>query len=260
MGGKQPAEITDYGRAFFEAFPTAYSITYIITIIAAFFLAGALGILLERLVIHRLYRRTLDTLMATWGVSLILQQGVRMMFGAQNVDVNKPAFLGNQFRIPGTLVVLPFTRIFILVVAVLVLVGLFLFLSRSKFGLRIRAVTQNRAMAACMGIPTQQVDALTFGIGSGLAGVCGALITLIGSVGPSTGQNLIVDSCMVVVIGGAGKLIGTLAGATILGFLNTFNESLLNGSLGKATTFAIVILVLQFKPAGLFPQKGRDVE
>jgi urea transport system permease protein len=259
-GGKQPAEITDYGRAFFEAFPAAYSITYIITIIAAFFVAGALGILLEHLVIHRLYRRTLDTLMATWGVSLILQQGVRMMFGAQNVDVNKPVFLGNQFRIPGTLVTLPFTRIFILIVAILVLVSLFLFLSRSKFGLRIRAVTQNRAMAACMGIPTQQVDALTFGIGSGLAGVCGALITLIGSVGPSTGQNLIVDSFMVVVIGGVGKLIGTLAGATILGFLNTFNESLLNGSLGKAATFAIVILVLQFKPAGLFPQKGRDVE
>lgn len=259
-GSYEAGSITDYGRAYFEAFPIAYDISYVITIIAAFIVGGLLGILLERLIIRRLYGRALDTLMATWGVSLILQQSVRMLFGAQNVDVNKPTFLGNQFRIPGTLVVLPYTRIFILVVAILVLIGLFVFLSRSKFGLRIRAVTQNRAMAACVGIPTDQVDALTFGIGSGLAGVCGALITLIGSVGPSTGQNLIVDSFMVVVIGGVGKLIGTLAGASILGFLSTFNESLLNGSLGKALTFAIVILVLQFKPAGLFPQKGRDIE
>ncbi|MDX2272090.1 MAG: urea ABC transporter permease subunit UrtB [Cyanobacteriota bacterium] len=259
-GGKEASQITDFSRAYFEAYPLAYNLTYIITIVGAFVVAGCLGILLERVIVKRLYGRSLDTLMATWGFSLILQQAVRMMFGAQNVDVNKPSFLGNQFRIPGTLVTLPFTRIFILVVAILVLLGLFLFLSRSRFGLRIRAVTQNRAMAACMGIPTQQVDALSFGIGSGLAGICGALITLIGSVGPSTGQNLIVDSFMVVVIGGVGKLIGTLAGATILGFLTTFNESLLNGSLGKALTFAIVILVLQFKPAGLFPQKGRDVE
>lgn len=259
-GGKEASEITDHGRAFFEAFPIAYNFTYIITIIGSFFLAGVLGILLERLVIRKLYGRALDTLMATWGVSLILQQTVRMIFGAQNVDVNKPAMLGSQFRIPGTLVVLPFTRIFILIVAIIVLIGLFQFLTRSKFGLRIRAVTQNRAMADCMGIPTDQVDALTFGIGSGLAGVCGALLTLIGSVGPSTGQNLIVDSFMVVVIGGVGKLIGTLAGSTILGFMTTFNESMLNGSLGKALTFAIVIIVLQFRPAGLFPQKGRNIE
>ncbi len=259
-GGNDPSEITDYSRAFFEAFPLAYNLTYLFSIVAAFGVGILLGILLERIVVGRLYGRALDTLMATWGVSLILQQVVRLMFGAQNVDVNKPAMLGSQFKIPGTFVVLPYTRIFILVFAVLVLVGLFQFLSRSKFGLRIRAVTQNRAMAACMGIPTSQVDALTFGIGTGLAGVCGALLTLIGSVGPSTGQNLIVDSFMVVVIGGVGKLIGTLAGATILGFLNTFNESLLNGSLGKALTFAIVILVLQFRPAGLFPQKGRNVE
>ena len=258
--GADPAGITDYSRAFFEAQPVLYDLAFIATIFGAFLVAGALGILLERLVVSRLYGRALDTLMATWGVSLILQQAVRILFGAQNVDVNKPHFLGSQFRIPGTFIVLPYTRIFILVVAVIVLLALFTFLSRSKFGLRIRAVTQNRAMASCVGIPTVRVDAMTFGIGSGLAGVCGALLTLIGSVGPSTGQNLIVDSFMVVVIGGVGKLIGTLAGATILGFLNTFNESLLNGSLGKAATFATVILVLQFKPAGLFPQKGRNVE
>ena len=258
--GRDPAGITDYSRVFFEAHPVLYDLSFILTIVGAFIFAGILGIILERLVISRLYGRALDTLMATWGVSLILQQTVRILFGAQNVDVNKPHFLGSQFRIPGTFVVLPFTRIFVLVIAVLVLYGLFTFLSRSKFGLRIRAVTQNRAMASCMGIPTVQVDAMTFGIGSGLAGICGALLTLIGSVGPSTGQNLIVDSFMVVVVGGVGKLIGTLAGATILGFLNTFNESLLNGSLGKAATFAIVIIVLQFKPGGLFPQKGRGVD
>ncbi len=258
--GAEPGSITDFSRAYFEAFPLAYNLTYLLTIVLAFVVGGCLGILLERLVVGRLYGRALDTLMATWGVSLILQQVVRILFGAQNVDVNKPSFLGGQFKIPGTFVVLPYTRIFILITAILVLVGLFYFLSQSKFGLRIRAVTQNRSMAACVGIPTKQVDALTFGIGTGLAGVCGALMTLIGSVGPSTGQNLIVDSFMVVVIGGAGKLIGTLAGATILGFLNTFNESLLNGSLGKALTFAIVIFVLQFRPAGLFPQKGRNVE
>lgn len=259
-GGSEASQITDYGRAFFDAYPVLYDLTYLLTIGAAFVVGGLLGVLLERLVVGKLYRRALDTLMATWGVSLILQQVVRVLFGAQNVDVNKPTFLGNQFRIPGTLVALPFTRVFILAVAILVLLGLFMFLSRSKFGLRIRAVTQNRSMAACMGIPTSRVDALTFGLGTGLAGVCGSLLTLIGSVGPSTGQNLIVDSFMVVVIGGVGKLIGTLAGATILGFLNTFNESLLNGSLGKAFTFALVILLLQFRPAGLFPQKGRDIE
>lgn len=258
--GKDPAGITDYSRAFFDAHPVLYDLGFVASIAIAFLVGGLLGIILEQLVIRRLYGRALDTLMATWGVSLILQQAVRIIYGAQNVDVNKPHFLGSQFRIPGTFVVLPYTRIFILVVAIFVLLGLFTFLSRSKFGLRIRAVTQNRAMASCMGIPTPRVDAMTFGLGSGLAGVCGALLTLIGSVGPSTGQNLIVDSFMVVVIGGVGKLIGTLAGAAILGFLNTFNESLLNGSLGKAATFAIVILVLQFKPAGLFPPKGRDVE
>ncbi|MEO1133488.1 MAG: urea ABC transporter permease subunit UrtB [Cyanobacteria bacterium J06639_1] len=258
--GTDPAGITDYSKVFFDAHPVLYDVGFIVSIAGAFVAAGLMGVLLEQLVIRRLYGRALDTLMATWGVSLILQQAVRIIFGAQNVDVNKPHFLGSQLRIPGTFVVLPYTRIFILVVAILVLLGLFTFLSRSKFGLRIRAVTQNREMASCMGIPTPRVDAMTFGLGSGLAGVCGALITLIGSVGPSTGQNLIVDSFMVVVIGGAGKLIGTLAGAGILGFLNTFNESLLNGSLGKAATFAIVIIVLQFKPAGLFPQKGRNVE
>lgn len=259
-GADDASQITDYSRAYFETFPFAYNLTYLFSILGAFVVCGLFGLLLEQVVVGKLYRRALDTLMATWGVSLVLQQAVRILFGAQNVDVNKPSFLGSQFRVPGTFVVLPFTRIFILIVAILVLLGLFFFLSRSKFGLRIRAVTQNRSMAACLGIPTAQVDGLTFGLGTGLAGVCGALLTLIGSVGPSTGQNLIVDSFMVVVIGGAGKLIGTLAGATILGFLNTFNESLLNGSLGKAFTFALVILLLQFKPAGLFPQKGRDIE
>lgn len=260
-GDRAAGEISNFQRAFFEEIPFAHGITFCLTIIAAFFFAGAVGLILERLVVKRLYGRALDTLMATWGVSLILQQAVRVMFGAQNVDVIAPAFLsGKQLKVPGTFVVLPYTRLFILFFAIAVLVALYVFLSRSKFGLRMRAVTQNREMASCVGIPTAQVDALTFALGSGLAGVCGALITLIGSVGPSTGQNLIVDSFMVVVIGGVGKLIGTLAGATMMGFLNTFSETLTNGSLGRALTFAIVILILQFKPGGFFPQKGRNVE
>jgi len=259
-GSRAAGEISNFQRAFYEQVPVAHSITFILTIIAAFFFAALVGIVLEWLVVKRLYGRALDTLMATWGVSLILQQSVRVMFGAQNVDVITPQFLRGQLKIPGTFVVLPFTRLFILFIAIAVLVGLYFFLSRSKFGLRIRAVTQNRAMASCVGIPTHQVDALTFALGSGLAGVCGALLTLIGSVGPSTGQNLIVDSFMVVVIGGVGKLIGTLAGASIMGFLNTFSETFLGGSLGRAMTFAIVIFILQFKPGGFFPQKGRNVE
>lgn len=259
-GTRTAGEISNFQRAYFEQIPLAHGITFCLTIIAAFFLSGLIGLILERLVVRRLYGRALDTLMATWGVSLILQQAVRILFGAQNVDVIAPQFLRSQLKIPGTFVVLPYTRLFILFIAIGVLIGLYLFLSRSKFGLRIRAVTQNRAMASCVGIPTAQVDALTFAIGSGLAGVCGALITLIGSVGPSTGQNLIVDSFMVVVIGGVGKLIGTLAGASMMGFLNTFSESFLGGSLGRALTFAIVILILQFKPGGFFPQKGRNVE
>ncbi len=259
-GGRTAPEISNFQRAYFETFPAMHGFSFVLTIIAAFFVAGVIGFILEKLVVKRLYGRALDTLMATWGVSLILQQVVRILFGAQNVDVIRPRFLDGQLRVPGTFVVLPYTRLFILLIAIIVLVGLYLFLSKTKFGLRIRAVTQNRAMAACVGIPTQQVDAMSFALGSGLAGICGALLTLIGSVGPSTGQNLIVDSFMVVVIGGVGKLIGTLAGASVLGFLNVFNETFLGGSLGRALTFALVIVILQFKPGGLFPQKGRSVE
>jgi urea transport system permease protein len=312
----------------------------------AFLVAGLAGLALERGVIRFLYGRPLETLLATWGVSLILQQFVRSVnwlfvigivvfcllffgglsilrrrldwerirtgamtimfclsaaiataigiiigqtgqkvlirpwFSARNVDVTAPAWLRGGFPVAGFQ--LPYTRLFIIVLTIICLLGTYWFLNRSNWGLRIRAVTQNRSMSACLGIPTNKVDALTFALGSGLAGIAGCAISFLGSVGPNTGQNYIVDTFMVVVVGGVGNLIGTIVAALGIGILNyligtgtlallllpvqalkplvDFFNFFATTSMAKVTIFALIIAFLQVKPAGLFPQKGRTAE
>ncbi|HEY9598875.1 MAG TPA: branched-chain amino acid ABC transporter permease [Cyanophyceae cyanobacterium] len=321
--------------------------TYIIFALPlAFIVAAAMGLLLERGVIRYLYGRPLETLLATWGVSLILQQFVRSVnwvlliglilfcflffgalwilsrrpdfdrirgwvvmvmlplsaaitfafgsvlsqtyklsvtkpwFGAQNVDVTAPKWLRGGLPLGG--IQLPYARLFIIGLTILCVLGIYLFLQRSAWGLRIRSVTQNRSMSACLGIPTQKVDALTFALGSGLAGVAGCAISLLGSVGPNTGQNYIVDTFMVVVVGGVGKLVGSIVAALVIGTVNyiigsgtlallllpveplkplaDFFTFFATTSMAKVMVFALIIVFLQVRPAGIFPQKGRTVD
>ncbi|MEG3919834.1 urea ABC transporter permease subunit UrtB [Microcoleus sp. T3_A4] len=318
--------------------------TYILFAIPLAFLVAALvGLILERGVIRYLYGRPLETLLATWGVSLILQQFVRSVswvmvigiavfcllffgglrvlksrpdfdrirsqiialilplslgiswavsafvgqtyklavtqpwFGAQNVDVTAPQWL--RGGIPLGNFQLPYARIFIIVLTGICLAGIYLFLQKSVWGLRIRSVTQNRSMSACLGIPTEQVDALTFALGSGLAGVAGCAISLIGSVGSNTGQNYIVDTFMVVVVGGVGKIVGSVVAAMAIGTANyligsgtlalmfapikplaDFFTFFATTSMAKVMVFALIMAFLQVKPGGIFPQKGRTVE
>jgi urea transport system permease protein len=225
----------------------------------AFVAAALVGFVLEKLVVRFLYGRPLETLLATWGVSLIFQQLFRNVFGANNVDVVSPNWLDGGIVVM-TGVQLPYKRLFIIALAALAVTGVYLFLSRSSWGLKIRAVTQNRQMSACLGIPTDTVDAYTFALGAGLAGLAGSAISLLGSVGPSTGQLYIVDAFMVVVSGGVAKLLGSLAGGFAIGEFNTLFEFLTTSSMGKVLVFSAVILFLQFMPSGLFPQKGRNVD
>ncbi|MBD2091059.1 urea ABC transporter permease subunit UrtB [Microcoleus sp. FACHB-1515] len=328
----------------FRALGDGWFEAYILAALPMAFLVAALaGIVLERGVIRYLYGRPLETLLATWGVSLILQQFVRSVnwviviglvlfcllffggmwllrrradferirpialaillplslaiagivgnsigqarglavtqpwFGAQNVDVTAPAWL--RGGIPIGAYQLSSVRIFILLLTALCVAGVYFFLQKTPWGLRIRSVTQNRSMSACLGIPTQKVDALTFALGSGLAGIAGCAVSLLGSVGPNTGQNYIVNTFMVVVVGGVGKLVGTIVGAMAIGiaeyligsatlalvfaplkpladFFTTFGTT----SMAKVLVFALIVAFLQFRPGGLFPQKGRTVD
>lgn len=320
-----------------------FDIYIFVALIAAFIVAALFGIVLERGVIRFLYGRPLETLLATWGVSLILQQLVRSVswqlvtliavfcalffgamwilsrrpnfdqirgwsiaillplsaavalvlsntigqiygltvtkpwFGAQNVDVTAPRWLRGGFSIAGTQ--LSYARIFIIILTIACVAGVYWFLNRTPWGLRIRAVTQNRSMSACLGIPTQKVDTLAFAFGSGLAGIAGCAVSLLGSVGPNTGQNYIVDTFMVVVVGGVGKLAGTIIAALAIGTasyvigsnvlvdafsffppLSEFFRFFSTISMAKVMVFALIIVFLQFRPAGLFPQKGRTVD
>lgn len=325
----------------FKGLGSPLSDTYILFALPiAFVITGAVGVLLERTVIRHLYGRPLETLLATWGVSLIFQQFIRSVswqlvtgvaiflflfwtgqklvmefpsfknwvktgvflgssaiaiiasnllgnafklaitkpwFGTQGVDVTAPAWLRGGLPIGNYQ--LPFTRLFIVILTAACLVAIYWFLNRTPWGLRIRAVTQNRSMSACLGIPTQKVDALTFAIGSGLAGVAGCAVALLGSVSSNTGQAYIVDTFMVVVVGGVGKLVGSIVAASTIGTLSYvigsnalgplvgFSETLkgffeffANTSMAKVMVFALIVVFLQFRPAGLFPQKGRTVD
>lgn len=312
-------------------------------LIMAFIVAAGVGLILERGVIRHLYGRPLETLLATWGVSLILQQFVRSVnwvlvigisifcllffgglwilnrradinrirnlvvavmlpislgiaiatsnflsqtyklavtqpwFGAQNLDVSAPKWLRGGLPIGNFQ--MPYARVFIIALTILCVAAIYVFLQRTPWGLRIRAVTQNRSMSACLGIPTQKVDALTFALGSGLAGVAGCAISFLGSVGPNTGQNYIVDTFMVVVVGGVGKLVGTIFAALAIGTVNyligsgtfallfapikplaDFFTFFATTSMAKVMVFALIIAFLQVRPGGIFPQKGRTVD
>ena len=226
---------------------------------AAFLVAGAAGVAIERGVIRWLYGRPFETLLATWGLSLILQQLVRTVFGPTNREVSSPSWLSGAFE-TATGLVLPYNRVAIIVFSLLVVGAIALVLRRTALGLYMRAVTQNRSMASSMGIRTGWVDAATFGLGAGIAGVAGVALSQIDNVSPNLGQAYIVDSFMVVVFGGVGNLWGTLVGAMSLGVINKFLEPFAGAVLAKILVLVAIILFIQKRPRGLFALKGRAVE
>ena len=226
---------------------------------ASFVVAAGVGMALERSVIRFLYGRPLETLLATWGISLILMQAVRTLFGAQNVQVENPAWMSGGIEIMSN-VVLPWSRIAIVVFAALVLAGVWLLLARTRLGLFVRGVTQNRAMASCVGVPTARVDTWAFGLGCGIAGLAGCALSQLGNVGPDLGQAYIVDSFMVVVLGGVGQLAGTVYAALGLGFANKLLESWSGAVLAKIMVLVFIIVFIQKRPQGLFALRGRTVE
>jgi urea transport system permease protein len=224
----------------------------------AFVVAGAVGIAIERLVIRFLYTRPLETLLATWGVSLILQQLVRSLFGASNRQVSNPPFMSGAFDVGGLSITT--NRLWIIVLSAVVFIGLQLVLRATPFGLQMRAVTQNRRMAASMGISTARIDMLAFGLGSGVAGIAGVALSQIDNVSPNLGQGYIIDSFMVVVFGGVGNLWGTAFGALLIGLANKLLEPLIGAVQGQIVLLIFIILFIQRRPRGLFALRGRAVE
>jgi len=231
----------------------------VVAIPVAFLFAGLLGVLLERCLIRFLYGRPLETLLATWGISLVLQQAVRSVFGSPNKEVANPSWMTGGFDVIGGFTV-TWNRLYIIVFCFVVLGALAVILNRTRFGLHMRAVTQNRDMAAAMGIPTARIDALTFGLGSGIAGMAGVALSQVGNVSPNLGTIYIVDSFMVVVFGGVGNLMGTLVGALSLGIVNKLLEPYAGAILGKIVVLVAIILFIQRRPRGLFALKGRTAD
>lgn len=244
---------------FRDHFPGAFDAYIVVAVPAAFLASGLVGVALERAVIRHLYGRPLETLLTTWGISLILIQTVRTIFGAQNVEVANPSWMSGGFDL-GADVVLPYNRVVIVCFAAFVVFLVWLFLARTRLGLYVRAVTQNRTMADCTGIPTPRVDWMTFGLGSGIAGLGGVALSQIGNVGPDLGQSYIVDSFMVVVLGGVGQLWGTIIAAIGLGEVNKLLEPYAGAVLGKIFVLVFIILFIQKRPQGLFALKGRSAE
>ncbi|WPQ61583.1 urea ABC transporter permease subunit UrtB [Chitinophaga sancti] len=231
---------------------------FIISLPLSFLVAGLLGLLLERLVVRHLYARPLESLLATWGVSLILIQTARSLFGDLTA-VKTPAFLSGGLAVSPHLV-LPYNRIFIIGLTALIVALTYFMLYKTRLGLQIRAVTQNRGMSACLGIDTKRVAALTFFFGSGLAGIAGCAMTLIGNVVPDMGQTYIVDSFLVVVTGGVGKIVGTIVSGLGIGFFTKILEAFFQAVYGKVCILLFIMLFMQYKPKGLFPYKGRLAE
>lgn len=225
-------------------------IWFVLAIPAAFVVAAALGALMEVTMIRHLYGRPLDTLLATWGVGLILQQTARSIFGAPNVNVSSPVWLSGGFDI-GAGLLLPYKRVFIIGLVTLVVIAVYLYLYRTISGRRLRAVMQNREMASCLGVRSRWVDASTFALGTGLAGVAGVALSQLGSIGPALGTFYIVDAFMVVVLGGVGRLPGTIAAAILIGVTNTVLELGTTATVGKVLVLLMIIAFLQWKPSGL---------
>ncbi len=239
--------------------PAAFDAYILAAIPVAFVVSALVGVLLERTVIRWLYGRPLETLLATWGISLILMQAVRTTFGAQNVGVENPSWLSGGVQVLPNLT-LPYNRIAILVFAALVLAGMAWLIARTRLGLFVRGVTQNRRMAACVGVNTARVDMAAFALGAGIAGLAGCALSQIGNVGPDLGQSYIVDSFMVVVLGGVGQLIGTVVAALGLGVINKFLEGLAGAVLAKIMVLVFIVVFIQKRPQGLFALKGRSAE
>lgn len=245
-------------QLFVNHLPNYLDLYVIAAIPIAFFSSAVIGVMLERTVIRWLYGRPLETLLATWGISLFLIQLVRQIFGAQNVEVSNPAWLSGGVELWN--VVMPFNRIAIIVFAVIVLTGIWLVISQTRLGLFIRSVTQNRSMASCVGVNTAKVDMLAFGLGSGIAGLAGVALSQVGNVGPDLGQAYIIDSFMVVVLGGVGQLAGTVYAALGLGAFSKLIEPGVGAVLTKIIILVFIIAVIQKRPQGLFALKGRFVE
>jgi urea transport system permease protein len=236
--------------------PDAFEYYFLVALPLSFLVAGVAGFVLERGVIRFLYGRPLETLLLTWGISLMIQQGLRLWFGAANVDVISPKWLSGGVPVMVG-IQLPYNRLFIIGLATVAVASMYFLLFKTDAGLRVRAVTQNRGMAACLGVRSRRVDALTFALGAGLAGIAGCALTQIGNVGPELGQNYIVDSFMVVVTGGVGKLLGTILAALGIGGLNKIIEPSFGAVFGKVAILVAVILFIQRRPSGLFAAKGR---
>ncbi|UIN23980.1 urea ABC transporter permease subunit UrtB [Herbaspirillum frisingense] len=244
---------------FRKFFPGAIDAYLVVALPAAFIVAAAVGIALERLVIRWLYGRPLETLLCTWGISLMLMQGVRSIFGAQNVEVANPSWMSGGVTVLGSLV-LSYNRIVIVFFALFVVFAVWLILNKTRLGLFVRAVTQNRRMADCVGVSTGKIDMMTFGLGCGIAGLGGVALSQLGNVGPDLGQGYIVDSFMVVVLGGVGQLAGTVIAAFGLGEVNKFLEPMAGAVLAKIAILVFIIVFIQKRPQGLFALKGRSVE
>ena len=233
---------------------------YLLAAVPVAFLASALmGVLLERGVIRFLYGRPLETLLATWGISLMLQQLVRSIFGAQNVGVENPVWMSGGIEVMGNLS-LPYNRLVIIGFAIAVLLGVAWLISKTRLGLFVRGVTQNRPIASCMGVNTARVDTYAFALGSGIAGLAGCALSQVGNVGPDLGQGYIVDAFMVVVLGGVGQLAGTVYAAMGLGILNKFLEGWTGAVLAKIAVLVLIIIFIQKRPQGIFAMKGRSAE
>lgn len=244
---------------FLQYLPGAFNGYLLVAIPLAFLVTALIGVLLERLVIRHLYARPLESLLATWGISLALIQTVRLTFGAQNVAVANPDWLSGGFEVVEGLV-LTWNRVATIAFAFMVLAGVWMIFRHTRLGLQLRAVTQNREMASAMGIRTQRVDMWTFALGSGVAGLGGVALSQLGNVGPELGQGYIVDSFMVVVLGGVGELAGAVAGAFTLGLVGKFLEPSVGAVFGKVLVLIFVILFIQRRPQGMFALKGRAAE
>jgi urea transport system permease protein len=240
--------------------PAAWFDAYVLAAVpVSFLVAAGVGAVLERSVIRWLYGRPLETLLATWGISLVLMQAVRSLFGAQNVPVENPGWLSGGVALMSNLT-LPYNRIAIIVFAFAVLAGVALLIARTRLGLFVRGVTQNRRMAACVGVNTARTDTYAFALGAGIAGLAGCALSQVGNVGPDLGQNYIVDSFMVVVLGGVGQLAGTVIAALGLGVLNKLLEDWAGAVLAKIMVLVFIVVFIQKRPQGLFAMKGRSAE
>ena len=245
--------------AFQKYLPHFFDWYLLLALPVAFFASALVGAVLERLVLKHLYGRPLETLLATWGISLILIQAVRTLFGAQNVGVENPSWMSGGIQLLPNLI-LPYNRLVIIAFAGFVLLAMAALISKTRLGLFVRAVTQNRPIAACMGVNTARIDTMAFALGSGIAGLAGAALSQVGNVGPDLGQGYIVDSFMVVVLGGVGQLAGSVYAALGLGILNKFLEGITGAVLAKIMVLVFIVIFIQKRPQGIFALKGRSAE